>query len=85
MREAQAFFDLLAVPACSGELAAPVLHRVLDYDSLTPHIWGGKGVGSQGDGTAQFIARSRQDQRAVIEIILRDLAMPCLPMTVPRT
>jgi galactokinase len=85
VREAQAFFDLLAVPACSGELRAPVLHRVLDNDSLRPHIWGGKGVGSQGDGTAQFIARSREDQRAVIEIIQRDLAMPCLELTVPRT
>jgi galactokinase len=85
MRQAQAFFDLLAVPACSGELAAPVLHRVLDYEPLRPHIWGGKGVGSQGDGTAQFVARSREDQRAVVEIIQRDLAMPCLQLTVPRT
>jgi galactokinase len=85
MRQAQAFFDRLAVSACSGKLAAPVLHQVLDYDPLRPHIWGGKGVGSQGDGTAQFIARSREDQRAVIEIIQRDLAMPCLELTVPRT
>jgi hypothetical protein len=33
-----------------------------------PHIWGGKGVGSQGDGTAQILARSADDQQAVIEI-----------------
>ena len=81
MVEAQAFFDRYAAPACPEELTAPVLHRVLNYEPLKPHIWGGKGVGSQGDGTAQFIARSETDQQAVIEIIERDLEMPCLELT----
>jgi UTP-glucose-1-phosphate uridylyltransferase/mevalonate kinase len=81
MVEAQTFFDRYAAPACPEELAAPVLHRVLNYEPLKPHIWGGKGVGSQGDGTAQFIARSAADQQAVIEIIERDLDMPCLTLT----
>jgi UTP-glucose-1-phosphate uridylyltransferase/mevalonate kinase len=81
MAEAQAFFDRYAKPACPEELTAPVLHRVLDYEPLKPHIWGGKGVGSQGDGTAQFIARSEADQQAVIEIVERDLGMPCLTLT----
>jgi UTP-glucose-1-phosphate uridylyltransferase/mevalonate kinase len=81
MVEAQAFFDRYATPACPEELTSPVLHRVLDYAPLKPHIWGGKGVGSQGDGTAQFIARSEADQQAVIEIIERDLKMPCLRLT----
>lgn len=79
--EAQAFFDRYAIPACPEELTAPVLHRVLDYAPLKPHIWGGKGVGSQGDGTAQFLCRSEADQQAVIEIIERDLEMPCLKLT----
>ena len=81
MVEAQAFFDRYATPACPEELIAPVLQRVLSYEPLKPHIWGGKGVGSQGDGTAQFIARSEADQQAVIEIIERDLNMPCLTLT----
>ncbi len=81
MVEAQAFFDRYATPACPDELAAPLLHKVLNYEPLKPHIWGGKGVGSQGDGTAQFIARSQADQQAVIEIIERDLGMPCLTLT----
>ncbi len=81
MVEAQAFFDRYATPACPEELAAPVLHQVLNYEPLAPHVWGGKGVGSQGDGTAQFIARSEADQQAVIEIIERDLEMPCLTLT----
>ena len=81
MVEAQAFFDRYAAPACPEELTAPVLHRVLNYEPLKPHIWGGKGVGSQGDGTAQFLARSEADQQAVIEIIERDLNMSCLKLT----
>ena len=80
MVEAQAFFDRYATPVCPEELAAPVLHRVLHYEPLKPHIWGGKGVGSQGDGTAQFMARSAADQQAVVEIIERDLGMPCLKL-----
>jgi UTP-glucose-1-phosphate uridylyltransferase/mevalonate kinase len=82
MVESQAFFDRYALPACPEELTAPVLHRVLAHESLKPHIWGGKGVGSQGDGTAQFLARSASDQQAVIEIIERDLGMSCLALTV---
>ncbi len=82
MVEAQAFFDRYAAPACPEELTAPVLHHVLNYEPLKPHIWGGKGVGSQGDGTAQFIARSAADQQAVIEIIERDLNLSCLKLTI---
>jgi len=81
MSEAQGFFDRYATPACPEELTAPILHRVLSYAPLQPHIWGGKGVGSQGDGTAQLLARSQADQQAAIEIIQRDLVLPCLKLT----
>jgi UTP-glucose-1-phosphate uridylyltransferase/mevalonate kinase len=81
MIEAQELFDRYATPACPEELTSPVLHGVLNHEALKPHIWGGKGVGSQGDGTAQFIARSATDQKAVISIIENDLGMTCLPMT----
>jgi UTP-glucose-1-phosphate uridylyltransferase/mevalonate kinase len=81
MVEAQAFFDRYATPACPEELVAPVLHRVLGYEPLKLHIFGGKGVGSQGDGTAQFLARSEADQQAVIEILQRDLGLPALKLT----
>ncbi len=81
MDEAQGFFDRYATPACPEELEAPVLHQVLEYEPLKPHIWGGKGVGSQGDGTAQFIARSEADQQAVIEILARDLGLPGMKLS----
>ena len=82
MTEAQAFFDRYAAPACPEELTSPVLHRVLSYQPFEPHIWGGKGVGSQGDGTAQFICRSEADQDAVVQILERDLQMPGLKLTI---
>ena len=82
MSEAQAFFDRYATPACPEELTSPALHRLLEYAPLKPHIFGGKGVGSQGDGTAQFICRSQDDQQAVIEIIERDLNLPAMRMTI---
>lgn len=82
MVEAQTFFDHYATPACPEELTAPVLHKVLDYEPLKPHIWGGKGIGSQGDGTAQIIAKSQEDQQAVIEILNRDLGLPALSLNI---
>jgi len=82
LTEAQAFFDRYAAPACPEELTSPVLHRVLSYKAFEPHIWGGKGVGSQGDGTAQFICRSETDQQAVIQILERDLDMVGLKLTI---
>jgi UTP-glucose-1-phosphate uridylyltransferase/mevalonate kinase len=85
MYEAQEFFDRYATPACPEELTAPVLHQVLKYDALKPHIWGGKGVGSQGDGSAQFLARSEADQKAVIEILERDFGMSCLTLSLQTT
>jgi UTP-glucose-1-phosphate uridylyltransferase len=81
MSEAQALFDRHAAPACPEELAAPVLHRVLAHPAVQPHVFGGKGVGSQGDGSAQFVARSAADQKAAAAILERDLGVSCLALT----
>jgi UTP-glucose-1-phosphate uridylyltransferase len=75
MTEAQNYFDRYAIPACPEELAAPILHQVLKYEPLQPHVWGGKGVGSQGDGTVQFVVRSAADQQAVIDILQREMGL----------
>jgi UTP-glucose-1-phosphate uridylyltransferase len=81
MMEAQSNFDRYATPVCPEELTAPTLHKVLNHPPIREHVWGGKGVGSQGDGTAQFLARSEADQDAVIEILERDFHMPALKLT----
>jgi UTP-glucose-1-phosphate uridylyltransferase/mevalonate kinase len=82
MTEAQAEFDAHLQPACPSQLTAPVLHTLLKYKPLQPHILGGKGVGSQGDGSAQFIVVDKQSQQKVIKIIERELRMPCLELVI---
>jgi UTP-glucose-1-phosphate uridylyltransferase len=85
MNEAQGLFDKFMIPACPSQLTAPALHRSLNYTPLAPYIYGGKGVGSQGDGTAQFLARDAESRERAIEILERDLGLSCLRLTVPRT
>lgn len=83
MRQAQAEFDKHLIPACPQQLTAPVLHQLLQYKPIQPYILGGKGVGSQGDGTAQFIVKDEENQQKVIEIIERDFPqMECLKLTI---
>lgn len=82
MTRAQTEFDKHLIPACPSQLTAPVLHKVLNYEPIQPYIWGGKGVGSQGDGSAQFIVKDEESQQRVIEIIEQDLKMSCLKLVI---
>ena len=82
MTRAQTEFDKHLIPACPSQLTAPVLHKVLNYEPIQPYIWGGKGVGSQGDGSAQFIVKDEESQERVIEIIEQDLEMSCLKLVI---
>jgi UTP-glucose-1-phosphate uridylyltransferase/mevalonate kinase len=85
MTEAQAAFDRHLIPACPSQLTAPVLHEVLAHAALAPHIYGGKGVGSQGDGSAQFVARDEESQQKIVEILDRDFDMPSLKLVISST
>ena len=80
MKEAQSEFDKYLQPACPSQLTAPVLHKLLNYEPIQPYILGGKGVGSQGDGTAQLLVKDGESQEKVIKIIERDLQMDCLKL-----
>jgi UTP--glucose-1-phosphate uridylyltransferase len=82
MAEAQTKFDQHLQPACPSQLTSPVLHKLLAYEPIQPYILGGKGVGSQGDGTAQFLVKDAETQAAVIGIIERDLKMPCMKLDI---
>ncbi|MFC1601670.1 sugar phosphate nucleotidyltransferase [Candidatus Sumerlaeota bacterium] len=78
MTKSQALFDEYLAPICPSELEAPVLHKLLSHQPLEQLVWGGKGVGSQGDGTAQLVARDEESRDQAIEIIERELEMSCL-------
>nr|WP_307731220.1 sugar phosphate nucleotidyltransferase [Microseira wollei] len=83
MKKAQAEFDQYLIPASPSQLTSPVLHKLLNYQPIQPDILGGKGVGSQGDGTAQFIVKDESSQQKVIEIIERDFPqMQCLKLAI---
>jgi len=82
MIEAQAAFDKHAMPMCPSQLTAPNLHKVLAHAPLNAHIWGGKGVGSQGDGCAQLLCRSEADVEHVMRIVETDLGMSCMPLQI---
>jgi len=82
MREAQSEFDGRAGPMCPSQLTAPVLHKVLQYPAVQPLIFGGKGIGSQGDGTAQLLCKGLEEQRQVCDILESELGMSCMPLTV---
>jgi galactokinase len=80
MSEAQALFDASVAPA-SAELRAPRLHEVLDHPAVRELAWGGKGVGSQGDGCAQLIARGPEERDTLAGRLERELGVRCLPLT----
>ncbi|MFN6483335.1 MULTISPECIES: GHMP kinase [unclassified Nostoc] len=85
MTKAQAEFDRHVVPACPDQLTAKKLHLLLHHEPLEPYIFGGKGVGSQGDGTAQLIVKNQESQRKAIDIIKRDFPqMQTLKLTISR-
>jgi UTP-glucose-1-phosphate uridylyltransferase/mevalonate kinase len=81
MRIAQTKFDEHLQPACPSQLTAPVLHKTLNHETVKALSLGGKGVGSQGDGTAQFIVEDEERQDKIIEILQRDCGVQCLKLT----
>ena len=81
MTEAQQLFDRHVQPACPAQLTAPVLHTLLAHEAIQPLVYGGKGVGSQGDGTAQLLARSAADQAEVFRLVEEELGMKALTLT----
>jgi len=85
MKEAQKDFDEYVAPACPSQLTAPMLHKVLAYPPIQSYIYGGKGMGSQGDGSLQLIVKSKEAQEKVIRIIEKDFGMKSLPLTFFKT
>lgn len=69
MTEAQSLFDDKVAPMCPEELIAPVLHSVLEDETVRSLTFGAKGVGSQGDGTVQFLAKDEESQRELISYL----------------
>lgn len=80
LSDAQAQFDRDVAPACPEELAAPRLHAVLSHPAVAELGYGAKGVGSQGDGCAQVVARDAAARAELAARLERDLDVRCLPL-----
>jgi len=83
MTEAQAVFDRLLMPVCE-ELKSPRLHAVLADPAISAWVYGGKGVGSQGDGCVQFICKNEAARRELAEYLKSTKGMPCFELDIRR-
>lgn len=81
MTEAQRIFDSQVAPLCPEELNAPKLHRYLNNPTIKKLTYGGKGVGSQGDGSIQFIAKDKACQKELVDF-LREEGLRPYPLTI---
>ena len=81
MIEAQKLFDTYVAPMCPEELTAPKLHEVLNDPVIEKLSYGGKGVGSQGDGSVQFLAKDKESQQKTIDY-LNTKGMRAYPLTI---
>ncbi len=81
MIEAQKLFDEKVAPMCPQELTAPALHRVLADENVKRLTYGAKGVGSQGDGTVQFLAKDRKTQQQLMDYLQNELGMTAYSLT----
>ena len=83
MSEAQAVFDRHLMPVCD-ELKSPRLHAVLSDMRIAQWSFGGKGVGSQGDGCVQFICKSEDARKGLADYLGQAYGMPCFELDIRR-
>ena len=85
MNNAQTNFDKYVAPACPDELNATILHKTLNDEYLKGLTYGRKGVGSQGDGTIQFLAKDKESQKKIIKYLKNELHMNAYALTINKT
>ena len=85
LNKAQEVFDKYVAIACKDELRAPVLHSVLADEYITSLSYGRKGVGSQGDGTVQVLAKDYESQQKIKKYFESKLKMPAYNLTIEKT
>ena len=69
MTQAQADFDKYITPMCPSQLTSPKMHNMLADERVKALTYGGKGVGSHGDGSVQFLAKSKECQNELVEYL----------------
>jgi len=86
MTNAQELFDKKVAPVSWEELEAPLLHNALNDPTVKSLTFGGKGVGSQGDGSVQFLARDENCQQELVKYLANKKGLTTYPLTInPRS
>lgn len=81
MTQAQADFDKYITPMCPTQLTSPKLHNILSDEHVKKLTFGGKGVGSHGDGSVQFLAKSADCQSQLVDY-LKSKGLHAYPLTI---
>ena len=69
MTETEEVFNTQVAPMCPEELTAPRLRAVLNDEHVKALTLGGKGVGSHGDGSVQFLTKDPECQQQLIDYL----------------
>jgi len=85
LKKAQNNFDKYVAPACPEELTSPILHKTLSDEYLNSLSYGAKGVGSQGDGTIQILAKNKECQKKIKTYLEEELKMSAYTLTINKT
>lgn len=83
MSVAQKNFDDYVAIKCKSELTSPILHKVLNMKEVKDLTYGGKGVGSQGDGSCQLIAKD-ENSREQLKALLTKEGYECFDLTIKK-
>ena len=81
MTESQVIFDKY-VAIKSNELRGEKLHEILGDSNVKKLALGGKGVGSQGDGSIQFIVRDKVKQKELKEYLENKYSLEVFYLTI---
>ncbi len=81
MTETEELFDRQVAPMCPSELTSPKLKAVLADEHIKELTYGGKGVGSHGDGSVQFLAKSADAQQELVDYLISK-GMPAYTLTI---
>ncbi len=85
MARSLTLMDKYGAAACPTQLAAPVLHKVVHDADVSALVLGSKGVGSNGDGTVQFLCASKATAADLQAVLLRKFEMQSHTLTIPKT
>ena len=78
-------FDKYVSIACKDELTSPILHKVLNDSYIKELSYGSKGVGSQGDGMVQILAKDYESQQKIKKYLDKKLHMTAYSLTIEPT